>query len=515
MREETNKPHTRLIHKTIATLLVGVVFSFSASGQQTIKGIRYTLEDSALGTTLRSIGVELDPHFHAQHIPRSAGAKVQDWDNVIVPRIKKMMPQSFRCMVMPEWYEPQNDDDDPTHINWDALTFESPEMQGLYKVLDLAKEMGVKVTLVPWGARCGSFLAPGPPGWVTVPKYLDEYAENITALMKHLTEKKGYTCIDELTPGNEPDGWGISPSRYIDLCKALQSRLESEGILGKFKLALIDNTDRGGSFDFIDGCATGLQGIADVAVSHTYIFGYETTTETVSEWEANNIHYAKGIPHFVGEFGSNLTKGSSRQTDIDWYKRGVLIVRNAIALLGAGATGISYWQLFDEYYSKGDNYAQMQQLGMWKSVKADYATEDYFDQIAYDYQPRPQYYAYSLLTRFIRPGAKVYPLSSDSTAKQLARNAALAAQNEDGSWIYVVANMEEDLPLSLSLKNSKDKVSGKFERYLYREGHLPADDDMIQADQDLVASRKGKLSETIPANCVVLYRSVKKKNTTR
>ena len=64
MREETNKPHTRLIHKTIATLLVGVVFSFSASGQQTIKGIRYTLEDSALGTTLRSIGVELDPHFN-------------------------------------------------------------------------------------------------------------------------------------------------------------------------------------------------------------------------------------------------------------------------------------------------------------------------------------------------------------------------------------------------------------------------------------------------------------------
>ena len=211
-------------------------------------------------------------------------------------------------------------------------------------------------------------------------------------------------------------------------------------------------------------------------------------------------------PHFVGEFGSNLTKGSSRQTDIDWYKRGVLIVRNAIALLGAGASGISYWQLFDEYYSKGDGYAQMQQLGMWKSVKADYTSESYYDEIRSDYQPRPQYYAYSLLSRFIRPGAKVYPMNGNDIAKRYTKNAAMAAQNTNGTWIYVVANMEENLQLDLCLKNSKNKVKGKFERYLYHEDKLPTDDSMIQPCKDLVDSKKGEIKETIPANCVVLYR---------
>ncbi|MBQ7527628.1 MAG: alpha-galactosidase, partial [Bacteroidaceae bacterium] len=186
----------------------------------------------------------------------------------------------------------------------------------------------------------------------------------------------------------------------------------------------------------------------------------------------------------------------------------VLIVRNAIALLGAGATGISYWQLFDEYYSKGDNYAQMQQLGMWKSVKADYASESYYDDIRSDYQPRPQYYAYSLLTRFIRPGAKVYPLNGNNIAKRYTKNAVLAAQNTDGTWIYVIANMEEDAQMELCLKNSKDKVTGKFERYLYREDELPTDDSMIPPCKDLAKSNKGKLTETIPANCVVLYRSL-------
>lgn len=490
----------------LLTLLVG--WSYISIQAAVVNGVRYTLSKSDKSTVLRSIGAELDPHFHAQHVLRSAGSKAEDWDRIIAPRIRKMHLQSLRMMTLPSWYEQQNDNDDPSVMDWERFSFHSPEMQGLYKALDLAEELGIKVTLVPWGACCNSFLAPGTLGWVTGPLLFEEYCENIAALLKQLLVVKGYTCIDELTPGNEPDGWGMSPTKYVELCHALHNRLVREGLRDRIKLALVDNTDRGGQFDYISACAPLLKGIADALVSHTYIFGYGTNSSDITSWEHLNDLYAKkiGVRHFVGEFGSDQCVGSSRQRDIDDYRRGVLVVRNALALLAGGASGVSYWQLFDEYYSRGDDYAQMQQLGMWRSVKDDYATENYFPQIRCDYQPRPQYYAYTLLTRFIRPGAKLYPMIGNAVACHYPQNVALGVKNTDGTWVYVIANLSDE-EMAITLKNSKDRIRGTYERYVYQENSLPADDSLL-SPQMLPGFVDGCIEEVIPSNSVALYRSL-------
>ena len=68
---------------------------------------------------------------------RNDGAKAEDWDRIVVKRVKEMGLQSLRVMVMPQWYEPKNDNPDASKIDWHNFTFNSVEMQSLYKVLDI------------------------------------------------------------------------------------------------------------------------------------------------------------------------------------------------------------------------------------------------------------------------------------------------------------------------------------------------------------------------------------------
>lgn len=464
--------------------------------------LEYTVYKETQPNCIRRVGVELDAHFHANHVPRSEGSKIEDWTDVIVPRIKEMQVQSLRVMVLPQWYEPQNDNDDPSVPDYAGFRFDSPEMQSLYPILDLAQEMEIPVTIVPWGATPESFLS-SAKGWMVRPENLEEYAENISTLLCYLIKERKYTCIDEVTPGNEPDGWWISPADYVAICKALHAKLETDRILKHVKLNLIDSTDRGGHFGFLEECTRELKGIADVINSHTYIFGYDTPTERIMQWEEQNCSIAAtiGVRHCVGEFGSDQPTCASRQTDIDLYRRGVLMVRNAISFLAAGAYNISYWQLFDQYYGRHDDYKAMQQLGMWKSVRADYATEPYYDNITCDYEPRPQFYAYSLLTRFVRPGAKVYRMTADGN---LGFTNALCVHNRDKSWVYIVAN-QEDTPLEVTLRNEQHPLRGSYEQYVYQEGSLPQDGSQLQP---LSGSRKahGTLDITLPPNTVMLFR---------
>ncbi len=466
------------------------------------RSLEYVVKKTTQANRIRRVGVELDAHFHYNHVMRSEGSHVEDWDCILVPRIKKMQVQSLRVMVLPQWYEPQNDNTDAQIADIGAFRFDAPEMQSLYPLLDLAQQMDIPVTIVPWGATPKSFLS-SKEGWIVQPENYDEYAENISTLLKYLIKERKYICIDEVTPGNEPDGWGINPNEYVSICKALHSRLKKDKLLSNVRLNLIDNTDRGGRFDFIEECVNGLAGIADLVNSHTYIFGYETPTIDIMRWEKTNCAIAAkiGLRHCVGEFGSNQTVGATRQKDIDFYRRGVLIVRNAISFLAAGAYNISYWQLFDQYYSRYDAYPQMQQLGMWKSVKADYVSEPYYDRISSDYEVRPQYYAYSLLTRFIRPGAQVYRMDVDG---DLGFTNALCVRNKDKSYVYIVANQEGE-DLKVTLRNERKSMRGRYEKYIYQEGCLPQGDAMIAPEQGEFRVN-GQISETIPANSVVLYR---------
>lgn len=496
-------PHCRKF-LTAALALSAVIACSSASYE-----VRTPL--SSTGVRLEGLGVELDPHFLSQNVTRNDGATPDDWKNIVERRVEMMNIQRFRVMLQPHWWEPVNDNSDPQVADESKFTFDSPEMKSVYAVLDLAERTGAGVTLVVWGcpAYC-SYIEEGVPSqgqrhflcnkngtnWVTAPEDNEEFAENFSAVVKHLIEVKGYKCVKEITPFNEPDGNVCEPDQYIEIVKALDRRFRKDGIRDKVRFNISDNTDC--RRFFLKECADNLADYADIFNSHTYMCGYECPNSYAYGWEKDNIDVVRktGKNHFIGEFGSNLCVGASRQKDINWYKRGVLITRNCLNFLNAGAVGASYWSLIDQYYNKNASYEEMQQLGLWRYKKSVYQGAD-AEGCEEDYQPRPNYYAYSLLTRFVRKGDEVYPLDLQN---EYAVGSAFLS--EDGGWTYVFANGSED-DLEFNLFNANDKNQGEYDIYRYTEDGLPEDDSMLSPCGVLKATGKSyKIS--LPAQSVLL-----------
>ncbi len=465
----------------------------------------------SVGTELDGMGVELDPHFISQNLTRNDGAKPEDWADIVVRRSRMMDIQRFRCMVQPQWFEPVNDNNDPFTANPDGFTWDTIEMQSLYAVLDMAQEMDATVVLVIWGCpSSNTFVDKSNPvlgqkyfncsdkvtNWVNAPKDNDEFAENFSVLVKYLIEEKGYTCVKEVTPFNEPDGNVCESGQYALIVKAMDERFRKDGIRDKVKFNLSDNTDC--RRFYLKETVENVSEYADLYNSHTYMCGYETPNSYALEWERENVKVVEktGKKHFVGEFGSNQCVGASRQTDINWYKRGVLIARNAINFLNAGASGTSYWGLIDQYYNLDADYQQMQQLGLWRYMKSAYKPED-IENFDVDYQPRPHYYSYSLLTRFVRKGDYVYPLN---LGNEFA--AGTAVLSPDGDWTYIFANGSES-DVEFSLKNANAEKLEDCALYEYAEGKLPEDDSMLSPTGTVKASGNG-YKVSVPSQTVIL-----------
>ncbi len=483
----------------------------SCSGALTGSSYEVRTPLSSTGIRLEGLGVELDPHFISQNVTRNDGATLEDWRDIVVRRVKMMDVQRFRVMLLPHWWEPVNDNQDSQVADMDRFTFDSAEMRSVCAVLDLAQETDASVTLVLWGCpACCSFVDESVPShgqrhflcdrsgtnWVTAPGDNEEFAENFSVVVKHLIEDKGYTCIKEVTPFNEPDGNVCEPDQYIQIVKALDRRFRRDGIRDKVRFNLSDNTDC--RRFFLKECADNLADYADMFNSHTYMCGYESPNSYALGWEKDNIDVVRktGKHHFVGEFGSNLCQGASRQKDINWYKRGVLITRNCLNFLNAGAVGASYWSLIDQYYNKGASYEEMQQLGLWRYKKCAYQGAD-AEGFEEDYQPRPNYYAYSLLTRFVRRGDEVFPLDLRNEYA-----AGTAFRSEDGRWTYVFANGSED-DAEFNLFNVNDVNLGDCDVYRYTEAGLPDDDSMISPCGVLRSSGKS-YKVSVPAQSVLL-----------
>lgn len=507
---------------TLSIVSISSACSNIDEGYNSIPVNHYSVEvKESTGVKLTGIGVELDPHFFSQNITRPEdGAKAEDW-NIVKERVKKMGIQNFRVMIQPHWWEPVNDNNDPNVTDMSKFTFDSPEMQSLYKVLELAQENKGEVTLVLWGCPTNMDLIAGTPTgkhflcdsrpnapWVCGTDKYNEFAENFSVLVKYLIQNKGFTCVKAITPFNEPDShtpnygrtmWqgetDSHPDQYAPMVKILDAKFKADGIRDMVKFNLSDNTD--GSPNYLKACGESLQSESDLFNTHTYKFGYKTSNAEILNWEKNNVALSNGKKHFVGEFGSNQTSGSSRQLDIDKYERGVLLTRIAINILNGGGSGVSYWSLIDQYYSRNSSYSEMQQLGLWKYVKKAYEPDpEVYNVIKEDYEVRPHYYAYSLLTRFVKKNAEIFPLDLKEDFV-----AATAILNEDNKWVYVFANASEHNK-PVEVVNSKAQSGGKYAMYEYLEGHLPQGDALIQPSATITV--KDKVILTVPRSSVLV-----------
>lgn len=459
-----------------------------------------TLSETANRHTVNALGCEWDPKLLLP-VNRNHGITDEDLD-FIKGRMQALGIQAVRMMVTPDWFEKQNDNDDPFTANPDGFDMDNDEMNCLFAYLKVCEELGVRVTLTWWGAPAGHWLAhPNIGDWIGAPNDAEEMAENISYLLQYIRKTLGYNCVKELIIQNEPsysfhvEGGAVDLDLYVACYKAMYKRLNDMG-MGDIVLVGADDAQ---NFGWFCSAVEALRGVCGKFNSHNYAWSYNHPFLDVVSQEFVSVRTALAgdTPFFLGEFGDGSGIGAYYAASTETYGRGLYIASVVVNSFKAGAAGASYWPLHDVYYYQGsvepgtgagDNGGLMG-MGLI-GYKKDGA-----------WSFRPSYYAYGLLCNYIPFGSQLYNITGDTDHVV----DTMAAKTPDGRWSVIAVNRsgaEQTLNISTG-----EAVGTMLNRYLFTESALPTDGTMIAAS-GRVAPADGVYSFTVPANSFVVLSSI-------
>ena len=459
-----------------------------------------TLSETANRHTVNALGCEWDPKLLLP-VNRNHGVTDEDQD-FIKGRMQALGVQAVRMMVTPDWFEKQNDNDDPFTANPDGFDMDNDEMNCLFAYLKVCEELGVRVTLTWWGAPAGHWLAhPNIGDWIGAPNDAEEMAENISYLLQYIRKTLGYNCVKELIIQNEPsysfhvEGGAVDLDLYVACYKAMYKRLNDMG-MGDIVLVGADDSQ---NFGWFCSAVEALRDVCGKFNSHNYAWSYNHPFLDVVSQEFVSVRTALAgdTPFFLGEFGDGSGIGAYYAASTETYGRGLYIASVVVNSFKAGAAGASYWPLHDVYYYQGsvepgtgagDNGGLMG-MGLI-GYKKDGA-----------WSFRPSYYAYGLLCNYIPFGSQLYNITGDTDHVV----DTIAAKTPDGRWSVIAVNRsgaEQTLNISTG-----EAVGTMLNRYLFTESALPTDGTMIAAS-GRVAPADGVYSFTVPANSFVVLSSI-------
>lgn len=459
-----------------------------------------TLSETANRHTVNALGCEWDPKLLLP-VNRNHGVTDEDLD-FIKGRMQALGVQAVRMMVTPDWFEKQNDNDDPFTANPDGFDMDNDEMNCLFAYLKVCEELGVRVTLTWWGAPAGHWLAhPNIGDWIGAPNDAEEMAENISYLLQYIRKTLGYNCVKELIIQNEPsysfhvEGGAVDFDLYVACYKAMYKRLNDMG-MGDIVLVGADDSQ---NFGWFCSAVEALRDVCGKFNSHNYAWSYNHPFLDVVSQEFVSVRTALAgdTPFFLGEFGDGSGIGAYYAASTETYGRGLYIASVVVNSFKAGAAGASYWPLHDVYYYQGsvepgtgagDNGGLMG-MGLI-GYKKDGA-----------WSFRPSYYAYGLLCNYIPFGSQLYNITGDTDHVV----DTIAAKTPDGRWSVIAVNRsgaEQTLNISTG-----EAVGTMLNRYLFTESALPTDGTMIAAS-GRVAPADGVYSFTVPANSFVVLSSI-------
>lgn len=459
-----------------------------------------TLSETANRHTVNALGCEWDPKLLLP-VNRNHGVTDEDLD-FIKGKMQALGVQAVRMMVTPDWFEKQNDNDDPFTANPDGFDMDNDEMNCLFAYLKVCEELGVRVTLTWWGAPAGHWLAhPNIGDWIGAPNDAEEMAENISYLLQYIRKTLGYNCVKELIIQNEPsysfhvEGGAVDFDLYVACYKAMYKRLNDMG-MGDIVLVGADDAQ---NFGWFCSAVEALRDVCGKFNSHNYAWSYNHPFLDVVSQEFVSVRTALAgdTPFFLGEFGDGSGIGAYYAASTETYGRGLYIASVVVNSFKAGAAGASYWPLHDVYYYQGsvepgtgagDNGGLMG-MGLI-GYKKDGA-----------WSFRPSYYAYGLLCNYIPFGSQLYNITGDTDHVV----DTIAAKTPDGRWSVIAVNRsgaEQTLNISTG-----EAVGTMLNRYLFTESALPTDGTMIAAS-GRVAPTDGVYSFTVPANSFVVLSSI-------
>jgi len=334
--------------------------------------------DQIIERDLWGFGFEDDPFFYNDE-NRQRGVDAGAIE-LHVKRIKALCPGWVRCFV---WWEAVNPSRD-----LETVDLSGDNGRSLLRTLGTYQHLDVPVVFcgVEWG---------WPPEQVPfAPNNVARGGRFFAKLVRELRDKHGLTCVKYLTITNEPDlHWEKrigAFDTFVTAHRCLAQALRDEDLAEGVKLMGADVTVQP---DFFDKAVAQTDPYCAAWSRHKYmkesqaaLFCNVVRSAVTSTKENDQDECSE--PVLFAEFGFHWP-GTTDQTHtgIREYGYGLLTAMAACDMLDGGAAGGAIWCLCRQMYP-GFNFMD---YGLWEYADAEWKV-------------RPVALAYSLFTRFVRPG---------------------------------------------------------------------------------------------------------------
>ena len=391
-----------------------------------------------------------------------------DWQKLYA-RLDFMRPQFMRVM-----------------INTKSLIFNGklvPEqnIERLTPILDYCQSRNVSVLFGDWGNGLVD----------SETNTINETNLSLAAqYVDYLIHIKGYICIKYYNLINEPNGyWSVTEGKYPLWANAIRyfnNELKKLNLDNKLSLAGPDaaiwKTDE---VWWADSCATHLKDIVGLYDIHTY-----PSKITVNSGEYSKIieAYKKAVPAgkkiVMGEIGfkyvepadsfywnENIRRAKLKpyasvddsQMFVYEYMYGTDMADALIQTVNSGFSGSVAWMLDDAMHSK-ESPEKLKVWGFWNILGDEFFGTS--EEVV-----RPWYYAWSLLSRYMPAGSKIYKVvvTGDPSIKAMAFE-------KDGMQTIALVNVSKTLK-TVRIKDSIIKTLSIVKEFIYADGLLKKDGD--------------------------------------
>jgi hypothetical protein len=371
--------------------------------------VTLSVTDETSCKALLGIGGQDNGWFYNRY-NREAGVTQADY-SLNETRLRWLAPDVVRMFIWSRYWCPS--------ANWETFVWDDPDMQSIYRTLQLYQEIGshVNITSTFWRYAPRVFIDPPEP-----------LVHALGELMEHLIRDRGFDCIRYYTLCNEPNGWFTWLGGTIESYGRLYALLKNEFPARGLSVQLVASDDAQ-SIHWFRKCVHNeeLYTAADVFSSHRYFRPHEMSLAPHFFEDRLELLETKAQtkPLFIGEFGFH-GEGSGIDTNpvmLD-YDYAVNTAAFLIDGLNRGVAGFSIWTLHEVKYLNGT-----MRYGLWGHKDVNWAV-------------RPVYHALAMFTRHTAPGDAVRVCKSTDPTRFRA-----VLVNETLFWVNL-SDDKEDIALT-------------------------------------------------------------------
>ena len=458
----------------------------------------------AVSASFMGLGVQWDP-FEYQPTP-------QNW-RVILQRMAFCRPGYLRVMWSASSFcKGFRLDGSPEYVWQKGFASSREYLNKLCAILDFAQKQKIRVLLGEWS-----------PPFSLIKSETDRRWARMTAdLLEYLRNKRGYTCIRLYNVINEPNGGWSGNKDYgtwVNVVKNLHRELVKRGLSQAVRIIGPDTTGNSNwlePFTWLDRAAKDLPDDIGAWDLHWYALDsevYNDEIEQLLKQKRQMLQQDGGIvaakPLFLGESGLLTGRiNGDQQPGVKTFNYGVMMADYAAQTMRAGWMGATAWDLDDAMHTVNGHQTPPGPLtlkvwGFWNSQGAAMGHPE-------DFNIRPWFYTWSLMSRFFSRGSRIVETSEPAFPRFRAAASTDRRHGREILSVMLVNNDQARRTIILRVPSARRPVT--LTCYRYFKTVRPTDRNGFPVPFSIIKNanlRKG-LQVTLPSRGVVFLTEANK-----